>query len=75
MSQESISETQVVDNDYHAMFELEARKAIQNIHRLQEEVRLIEALPLPERMLAWSECERLLRPPLTGNTINLHADA
>ena len=60
-------------NDFDSVPSPWAVSIVWHFRRLQEEIRLIDRLPLSERLLAWSECERLLHSPPTEKTTTPHA--
>lgn len=68
------AETQRAFDEFHAAFSPLVRSIGEKARALHENAKLIENLPLSERLLAWSEWNRLCRPPLTGTTLNPHAD-
>ncbi len=58
----SFGEIHAPINDFAAVPSARAVSIVWHFRQLQEEIRLIDRLPLSERLLAWSECERLLHP-------------
>jgi hypothetical protein len=71
------SESREMLGDCYPPFAPLLRKVNQRLAWLEEEIRLINALPLPERLLAWSEWNRMCRPPLTTalrQPVDPHAD-
>jgi hypothetical protein len=69
-------ETQQAFDEFHAMLSPVVRAINQKLVRLQGDIQSIENLPLPERILAWREWNRLCRPPLTSScAANPHANA
>lgn len=61
--------------DFDETFIPLVRETTQNLRIQKEGLQLKMTEPLPERILAWREWERLWRLPLTGSAINPHADA
>lgn len=72
----SFGEIHAPVNDFDAVPSPRAVSIVWHFRRLQEEIRLIDQLPLSEKLLAWNECERLLHAsPLTDKAATPHADA
>lgn len=70
------ADTRKAFDEFRATLSPVVRAINQKLVRLQGDIQSIENLPLPERILAWREWNRLCRPPLTSSCANNpHADA
>lgn len=70
------AETQKAFDDFYVALSPLARSIKRKLIGLQGNIEVIQMLPLPERILAWKEWDRLCRPPLiVPRAVNPHTSS